>query len=446
MGSIVTIGGLPVYDAQIVDEECGMYRVSLVDYPAVERDFQAFDAQKRQVLYAVQDEEKRLVRGVLMRADFPIYRRDAQMGEYYIVYKADTIRQMAEKYLAEGRCNLVNLMHEAGTDVEGVQMVQYFIKGGGVSIEGFDDIADGSLFAEYHVTNDAVWAEIKAGTFRGFSLEGIFALEPEQDEDFVREIIDELEGLFRRHFKNDDMTKFKRFAAALAKVLAQLGSVTTDKGVLSWDGGEDLKAGDAVYIESEGGERTPAEDGDYRTEEGRVIRVADGKVSEIAESEQEQEPEQELASVATDKGELIYDGELAEGTAVQVAGEGGENAPAPDGEYTAEDGRVIVVKDGKVAEIREPETEVEQEEVGQPDPEASAELEALRAEVEGLKARVEELEGVVAQLAAVTEKMAKTPKSAPAHEEFKRQGSEAVKSTDPHAKSLMNIINARNRR
>ena len=445
MGSIVTIGGLPVYDAQIVDEECGMYRVSLVDYPAVERDFQAFDAQKRQALYAVQNEEKRLVRGVLMRADFPIYRSDAQMGEYYIVYKADTIRQMAEKYLAEGRCNLVNLMHEAGTDVEGVQMVQYFIKGDGVNIEGFDDIADGSLFAEYHVTNDAVWTEIKAGTFRGFSLEGLFALEPEQDEDFVREIIDELEGLFRRHFKNDDMTKFKRFAAALAKVLAQLGSVATDKGVLSWDGGEDLKAGDAVYIESEGGERTPAEDGDYRTEEGRVIRVAEGKVSEIAEREPEQEPEQELASVATDKGELIYDGELAEGNAVRVAGEGGENAPAPDGEYTAEDGRVIVVKDGKVAEIREPEAEVEQEEE-QPEPEASAEVEALRAEVEDLRARVEELEGVVAQLAAVTEKMAKAPKSAPAHEEFKRQSAEAVKSTDPHAKSLMNIINARNRR
>ncbi len=444
MSSIVTIGGLPVYDAQIVDEECGMYRVSLVDYPAVERDFEAFDAQKRLQLYAVQDEEKRLVRGVLMRADFPIYRCDPQMGEYYIVYKAATIRQMAEKYLAEGRCNLVNLMHEAGSDVDGVQMVQYFIKGDGVSVGGFDDIADGSLFAEYHITNDAVWAEIKAGTFRGFSLEGIFALEPEKDEDFVREIIDELEGLFRRHFKNDDMTKFKRIAAALAKALAQLGSVTTDKGVLSWDGGEDLKAGDAVYIESEDGERTPAEDGDYRTEEGRVIRVAEGKVAEIADAEEAEAPEQELASVATDKGELIYDGELAEGAAVQVAGENGENAPAPDGEYLAEDGRVIVVKDGKVAEIREPETEVEQAE--EEAPEGNEEIEALKAELADLKARFEELEGVVAQLAAVTEKMAKAPKSAPAHEEFKRQSAGEVRSADPHAKSLMNIINARNRR
>ncbi len=444
MSSIVTIGGLPVYDAQIVDEECGMYRVSLVDYPAVERDFEAFDAQKRLQLYAVQDEEKRLVRGVLMRADFPIYRCDPQMGEYYIVYKAATIRQMAEKYLAEGRCNLVNLMHEAGSDVDGVQMVQYFIKGDGVSVGGFDDIADGSLFAEYHITNDAVWAEIKAGTFRGFSLEGIFALEPEQDEDFVREIIDELEGLFRRHFKNDDMTKFKRIAAALAKALAQLGSVTTDKGVLSWDGGEDLKAGDAIYIESEDGERTPAEDGDYKTEEGRVIRVAEGKVAEIADVEEAEAPEQELASVATDKGELIYDGELAEGAAVQVAGENGENAPAPDGEYLAEDGRVIVVKDGKVAEIREPETEVEQAE--EEAPEGNEEIEALKAELADLKARFEELEGVVAQQAAVIEKLAKAPKSAPAHEEFKRQSAGEVRSADPHAKSLMNIINARNRR
>ena len=40
---IVTIGGIPVYDAIISDEETGMFRISLVDDPAVMSNFQALD-------------------------------------------------------------------------------------------------------------------------------------------------------------------------------------------------------------------------------------------------------------------------------------------------------------------------------------------------------------------------------------------------------------------
>ena len=162
---IVTIGGIPVYDAIISDEETGMFRISLVDDPAVMSNFQAFDAHKKPMMYAIQDEEKRLVRGCIMRSDFPIYRRDEKMGEYYVIYKAEEIRKMAEKYLMEGRQNDVNLMHQEGSDVDGVQMVQYFIKGDGIQVDGFDDCADGSLFGEFHVVNDDIWAEIKAGTY-----------------------------------------------------------------------------------------------------------------------------------------------------------------------------------------------------------------------------------------------------------------------------------------
>ena len=95
---IVTIDGIPVYDALITDDDCGMNRISLVDAPAVDADFLAFAKDKALQMYSVSDEEKRIVRGVIMRADYPIYRRDKR-GEYYVIYKADTIRKMAEKYL-----------------------------------------------------------------------------------------------------------------------------------------------------------------------------------------------------------------------------------------------------------------------------------------------------------------------------------------------------------
>ena len=185
---MVTIGGLPVFDALVNDEETGMLKISLVDEPAVMTDFLAFDAIRRMQMYAVQDDEKRLVYGVVMRANFPILRRSPGIGEYYIVYKPDTIRKMAEKYLADGFQNRVNVQHSE--DVEGVRMVQWFIKDAarGVSPEGFADIADGSLFAEFHVQNDEVWKAVKDGTYNGFSLEGVFDFVPEDDREAAREM------------------------------------------------------------------------------------------------------------------------------------------------------------------------------------------------------------------------------------------------------------------
>lgn len=360
---IVTIGGIPVYDAIISDEETGMFKISLVDDPAVMSNFQAFDADRKPMLYAIQDEEKRLVRGCIMRADFPIYRRDERMGEYYVIYKAEEIRKMAEKYLLEGRQNDVNLMHQEGSDVDGVQMVQYFIKGDGIQVDGFDDCADGSLFGEFHVVNDSVWAEIKAGTYKGFSMEGVFDLVPEQNKDEIQEIVDLLDGAFKRIFKpNTFMSKLSKFKAALAKMLQEFGNVTTDKGIISWDGDEDLKAGDYVYVEDSEGNRTPAPDGDYKTDDNKVIVVVEGKVSEIKDAEAEVESD----FIETDKGKLEWDNEeedLKAGDAVYITDEEGNRNPAPDGDYTTEDGKVIKVADGKVTEIVDKKAEVSEEEV-----------------------------------------------------------------------------------
>ena len=360
---IVTIDNIPVYNATISDEETGMFKISLVDDPAVQSNFLAFDKTRKPLMYAIANEEKRIVRGVVMRADFPIYRNDSKMGEYYIIYKADTIRQMAEKYLLESRQNDVNLMHEDGSDVDGVQMVQYFIKDvdGGVNPTGFDDIADGSLFAEFHIVNDEVWEQVKDGTFKGYSLEGVFDLVPEHDAERVESIVDSLEGKFNNFFKKFNMSKFKRFKAALAKALTEFANVTTDKGVLAWDGDEDLKAGDKVYVEDSEGNRTPAETGDNKTNDGKVIKVTDGEVAEIADAEAEVEPtgEQELATITTDNGELSYEGDLEVGTEVFVADEEGNQTAAPDGDYKTEDGKTIKVADGKVSEIVEESAEGE---------------------------------------------------------------------------------------
>lgn len=288
-----TINGIPLFEALITDFETGMYCISLVDAPAVESDFLAFDSNKRVPLYCVANEDKHIVRGVVMRANFPIYRYSEDMSEYYITFSADTIRIMAEKYLAEYRQNDVNLHHIAGSYVDGVHLVQYFIKDSakGIAPLGFESIEDGSLFAEFQIHNPELWAEIKAGTFKGFSLEGAFVLERVQED--------------TPKSTNNMSEKMKKFKEALAKLVGEaFAQVTTDKGVLRWETDEDLKAGDSVFFINEDGEPTTPADGDYKTEDGKVIRVADGKVveivddrAEVSEEDKKNEKAEELATI-----------------------------------------------------------------------------------------------------------------------------------------------------
>ena len=244
--------GLPLYEDLITDEACGMLRISLVDLPAVESDFQKFGKTAR---VQMMSEEKRLIVGVVMRAGFPIYRVDAERGEYYTTFSAETIRRMAEKYLEENRQNRVNLMH-AGEEVRGVQMVQLFIKdtAKGINPAGFEDIEDGSLFAEFHVVDDEIWNWIKEGILRGFSLEGFFTMENTTNQ--------------------ENMKKLKEM---LAKIISKFTEVTTDKGILTFDG--EAEIGKDVYLLLESGEVVDAEDGEYKAENGKTYVVEGGKIA-----------------------------------------------------------------------------------------------------------------------------------------------------------------------
>lgn len=292
--AITTINGIPVYRATLCSENCGMKKISLVDAPAVLTDFQAFADAEQPMRYAVQDEDRRLVYGVIMRANFPIYRYSKQTGEYYILYDADTIREMAEKYLSEGRQDNVNLQHEEGTDVDGVNLVQWFIKdtARGIAPAGFEEIEDGSLFGEFHITNDEVWAGVKGGTYKGFSLEGIFGREEvdavvsteklSTKHNLLMTIMERVRGAIAAALETEFSEEIKAEAAAAPEQQQEqtYGSVATDKGVMRWDGDEALAVGNAVKMVAEDGSESAPADGVYTTE-SHEVEIAGGVVKEI---------------------------------------------------------------------------------------------------------------------------------------------------------------------
>lgn len=267
---------IPIFKALVTDDGEGINKVSLVDFPAVESNWIACKKEKEPLKFKVEDEEKRLITGVVMRADFAIYRRTDDGFEYYIVYDKETIKTMAQKLLTDNAQNNINLMHEDGTDVEGVNMIELFIKDSdkGISPAGFDEIEEGSLFATYHVENDEIWEQVKDGTFKGFSLEGYFTLEP--TDDFIK--------MQNNKAKNTN-SKMSKIKGILKSLLAEFGSIDTNKGVLDYEG--ELEVGAEVKINDE-----VAADGEYETED-KIIVVADGKITEIRDKEAQEEPAEE---------------------------------------------------------------------------------------------------------------------------------------------------------
>jgi len=172
---------LPLISLTIDEEsETGVEFIALVDTPAIEREWMAFGKQTQR--FKIQDKEKRVVSGAVMVANLPIYREDENGQAFYVKFDPDTIEKIVHKFFKTQPSDAVNLMHE--TEVEGVYMFESFIIDERKRTpEGFDKLPNGSWFGSFKIDNDEVWDKVKDGTFRGFSIEGIFVDKAQQDVD-----------------------------------------------------------------------------------------------------------------------------------------------------------------------------------------------------------------------------------------------------------------------
>jgi hypothetical protein len=170
---------LPVFKLFIEDgDQTGVSYVALVDQPAIERTWQMFESQSYD--FKIKDKDKQIVEGALMIPGMPIYRRDSQ-GEYYVVFDAETIEKIVLKFHKMQSQANVNLMHDANLKADGVFMFESFVidsKRGKNTPTGTNPLPDGTWYGSYKVENSKIWEAVKAGTFKGFSVEGEFMNRP----------------------------------------------------------------------------------------------------------------------------------------------------------------------------------------------------------------------------------------------------------------------------
>lgn len=294
----------PIYDAVIKNADEGTFAVSLVSNPATEVGFVVFDEDKPIVKFAVEDEMEHIVSGIIMLADTPIYRRTADNYEYYIKFSKDTLKLMAEKMIFDGVGSSVNIQHEDNSFVDGVNLLELFMidRTKGINPTYFENVPDGSLVGSYKIHNDEVWEMIMKGEVLSFSLEGFFSMVEEKFENI------------QYNKENKILNKMNKVKEMLRKLLAQFGEVSTDKGVLAWQGDEDLKEGDLVQIVNEEGNEVKPEDGEYQTEDKKIISIEGGKVISIVDVQ---------AEVDDNEGKNVETAEEPEG----AEGKTGEDAP-----------------------------------------------------------------------------------------------------------------------
>ena len=156
-----------------------------------------------------------------------------------------------------------------------------------------------------------------------------------------------------------------------------------------------------------------------------------------------------FGTMASDKGELYYEGDVEKGLEVFVEDESGEMIPAPDGEYTVEK-QIFVIAEGKIAEIKEvPEAPAKPEVVEAAEEpvvdEKVAELEAKLAEKEAkvveLEAKIAELETKLGEKEAEVVKLSAEPTRQPAHIEV--NDTQVVSKKDLKTNPALRFFNAK---
>ena len=260
---------LPFIEFKLSEDVEGLQAIALVDRPAIGLNYQAFEHHKFEVI----NEEKRIVMGAAMIPNLPIYRRD-ERGEYFAIFKKETIKALVQKFFKESKQGSFNEQHDQFKILDGVYIYQSFITDEELGISaprGFENIADGTWFIAAKVENDEAWEKVKEnGLLKGFSVEGVFDLEPYKFKQMNKINLESVISTLKSVFSDEEVvaTEETNFAEA----------TLVDGTIVKWEG--DLLEGTALVVVLPEGE-VAAPDGVHELADGTIIETAGGLVVTI---------------------------------------------------------------------------------------------------------------------------------------------------------------------
>ena len=278
---------LPVFELIVnaaEESDVEVQAVALVDKPAIERNFLAFNSAK--VCFTALPEQQ-IVFGPAMIPDTLIYRRDDQ-GEYNVFFSKDTISQIALKFFKKGYEKNINLFHDQNLATEKVTIYQSFISNSAMGIspmKGYEDLPDGTWFIGAKIEDPQLWAMVMDGTIKGFSVEGVFSYKKKEQQvaskllEQLRETLSQF-SLFTEKERMDIKELIAKFTGSLptpAPAPAPAAPQTLSVDVVLKDGTaasvDKLEVGGVMLVGD-----APCAAGEYELADGTKVTVGEGGV------------------------------------------------------------------------------------------------------------------------------------------------------------------------
>lgn len=160
------------------EAEDGVFAVSLVESPAIEENWIALSSQKELSSHKVEfktiDEERRVVVGLALVPEKRIFRK-MKGKEFNVFFTAPTIAKTQELYMKNLNANNVTTEHEK--PIKGATVIESWIVEDAKQDKSnlFNLKAPvGSWVIMMKIYNDEEWEQVKLGTYKGFSIEGLY--------------------------------------------------------------------------------------------------------------------------------------------------------------------------------------------------------------------------------------------------------------------------------
>lgn len=224
---------MKVYRLIKPDDYKGLFKVSIVDDPAIKSNLMAFDSEKPEYTFAV--DEKRIIYAPALIPNKLIFRKNINGEPANVYFDAETIADLQIGYFRQNGNKSTNVNHQQ-FDTEGVFSFENWIiedKVHDKSVKMGFDLPIGTMMMGYKIENDQVWDDVKNGNLTGLSVEvQLFPEEVKEQVNFKKEDMNK-KGLlakalefFKEQFNFADMTDYGNgfFGSSL-----EIGAIVTDK-------------------------------------------------------------------------------------------------------------------------------------------------------------------------------------------------------------------------
>jgi len=126
--------------------------------------------------FQVVSEDQQIVVGPSMVPQKLIARRDEEGNLFYVYFSKETIRKIAEKWLAKGYLHNTDVNHDMKVTQENTLLESWIVddpKTDKSTKLGYD-LPEGTWMTSYRINNKDTWDKIKNGQLNGYSIAGTF--------------------------------------------------------------------------------------------------------------------------------------------------------------------------------------------------------------------------------------------------------------------------------